>query len=461
MKVNYSLPFPHRCLNPKACSGNITSNCTLGYTGFLCSGCVRGYYKIGQKCKACETSSIETILLSSASIAIIVLAIIIALNAANNRNNDQSGLSIFSSRVKICINFYCTLDNIYHVLSFVEWPSLILDISKYLRLLQFNPLSVVLFQCWMPGFGLYEQFNYMVAINLIMVCLTIFGMIIFHAISIHPRNNEKKFTWKLYSIRRGFVGIISLLLFVFYPATASSVFAILPSGCKKYYLTQDKSVYVHRFMEDPTTKCFNDLHNAKIPIAYAFLVYVVGLPLVTPLFLLYLNMTTYKKGTMHAAKLIDEINLIDFSQSGNEDVIAASYIRNPTVLAIDLKSGLRFYYENYKTHLFYWESMEMLRKLLLSSVCVFIGGFSKTTLALLIIFSGMFAFIHAQVKPIKNRFEHWLQMTSLFAIFSNLVIGVLMRLPTDDEYYLKRQDSFGLTILLLVCNGSLLFLLLG
>ena len=85
--------------------------------------------------------------------------------------------------------------------------------------------------------------------------------------------------------------------------------------------------------------------------------------------------------------------------------------------------ALKFLHENYKPSCWYWEVIEMYRKLLLTSVLTIFASESKIILAVAIMLSSFFTILHAYAKPIKNSFENLLQLISLSVIPLNLCIG--------------------------------------
>ena len=72
--------------------------------------------------------------------------------------------------------------------------------------------------------------------------------------------------------------------------------------------------------------------------------------------------------------------------------------------------AMKFFYENYKPCYWYWEVIEMYRKLLLTSVLPILTSESRIFLGLSIMISNFFAFLLAHTKPIKDGFENNLQL---------------------------------------------------
>lgn len=92
---------------------------------------------------------------------------------------------------------------------------------------------------------------------------------------------------------------------------------------------------------------------------------------------------------------------------------------------------MSFLYENYNDDAWYWELVEVIRKLVLTCGIILIGRESRAYVGLASICSGLFAIVYAFRKPIKDEFEDKLQLTSLLVIFLNLGIGVILKIPKE------------------------------
>lgn len=120
----------------------------------------------------------------------------------------------------------------------------------------------------------------------------------------------------------------------------------------------------------------------------------------------------------------------------------------------EIVEGMRFIYENYNERCWYWEIVETIRKLILTSGLSLIGAEGRTYIGMAAMASGFYAVAHAQARPIPDTFEHLLQLSSLVATFFNLSVGVLLRIPSEMVNYSieKDKDSVGVTVLLVTAN---------
>ena len=182
-----------------------------------------------------------------------------------------------------------------------------------------------------------------------------------------------------------------------------------------YYLKMDYSL-----------KCFDKAYNKYVTAAYVGSIYPVLFPLfiVAVLFFLY-----YRPHIKNRAL-------------------------NPQPKRFEIVEGMRFIYENYNERCWYWEIVETIRKLILTSCLSLIGAEGRTYIGMAAMASGFYAVAHAQARPIPDKFEHLWQLSSLVATFFNLSVDVLLRIPSEMVNYSieKDKDSVGVTVLLVTAN---------
>ena len=191
-----------------------------------------------------------------------------------------------------------------------------------------------------------------------------------------------------------------------------------------YYLKMDYSL-----------KCFDKTYNKYVTAAYVGSMYPVLFPLfiVAVLYLLYYR-----------------------PHIKNRD-------RNPNPKRYEIVEGMRFIYENYDERCWYWEIVETVRKLILTSGLSLLGAEGRIYIGMAAMASGFYAVAHAQAQPIPDKFEHLLQLASLLATFFNLSVGVLLRIPTEMMNFSieKDKDSIGVTALLVTANTMVIGLVVG
>ena len=131
----------------------------------------------------------------------------------------------------------------------------------------------------------------------------------------------------------------------------------------------------------------------------------------------------------------------------------------------DLLKSLEFLDENYETKFWYWELLEIVRKLLLTCGLTYFGSGSLSGVAIASLIANLFMLLHAQFEPIKRKSEHSLQLLSLLVISLSLMLGTLIALeqatPNDAITSDNATDRRVFSIIVLLVHGVFLTYLLG
>ena len=149
--------------------------------------------------------------------------------------------------------------------------------------------------------------------------------------------------------------------------------------------------------------------------------------------------------------------------TGSEIQAADNEALEPQEPATALVTGLRFLFENYNSRAWYWEFIEIFRKVILTSALIFLGGKSRAYIGLAFLTSGAYAMLFACVSPMADPFENKLMVSSLSVTFVNLAIGAISRIPQENtpssiDPYL---DSIIFNILVFGANTLVISLLVG
>jgi hypothetical protein len=129
----------------------------------------------------------------------------------------------------------------------------------------------------------------------------------------------------------------------------------------------------------------------------------------------------------------------------------------------EISVGMRFIYENYSTDCWYWEVIELIRKVILTSVLVYSGQDGRLFLGVTAIFSGFYAVLFAHAKPIPHMFENWLHLGSLMATMANQLMAMLLKIPAETVSTLVdvESDSIGVSSMLVFANVFVVTIIAG
>ena len=432
------VPKAYKCLREQSCLGGIDSECAEGYAGPLCANCQSGYYKRAVSCHKCPSKKLIAIQFGVLGLTILVIIVVIIKSSKLSTTGRRTIADIFLAHVKIIIKFYQVLAGLLKAFSYVKWPSKVSVLESYIRFVQPNFLQIVSPSCVEEEFKVnaYSHFVFTLAGNVLVVTLPISIYLVRMAwMKVRGKQSDES---NAMDVKKIYLKITICLLFVAYPATCVNIFQILPLSCNELCPFEGATNCPSFLRADYSIKCDTNSDKKYSWAAYASLSYVVGFPM----FLTYIVWKNHFKARKTPNKL---------AISDNRS--------NMTTMAF----AILFLHENYSTGCWYWESIEMARKVIFSAGVIFVGSESRTQVGIAAMVTAGFAMLHGRFRPIRDRFEDYLQMMSLLVTSFNLSIGVLLKMPSDEMTATVdgSHDNEGLGILLLVTNGSVISVLSG
>ena len=405
----HSIPTPYKCPAEESCKGDLDSPCENGYEGPLCSVCSSGYYKQLKICTRCPS---KRWIAGQLSILFVVVLIIIAVLVWQGRRNikrEEEGLLIdkFFSKVKIVIGFYQVTYGLLDVFSYIKWPGSLETVAKYSGFLQLNVLQMAPIQCLFPGLHLdaFGRLFAAMAMNAAIVGFSFFAHRIHKLLITRNRNLEDDEKSRRVSQSKELVyRNLFFFLYVTYLSTFYKTVSVLPPACRKL-CRDDKEVLCSEFLKaDYSVPCQGKKYNYMLVVAYMSAAYIFILPAAT-------FIAIWRQRRQSADSEADKSNESGFNK--------------------EMMSGLRFLFENYKTRTWYWELVEMTRKVILTCGLIFITQESRSYIGLALVIAGMYGFLFAWVKPLQDVMENRLMTTSLAVTVVNLVVGAVSRIPRD------------------------------
>ncbi|KAL9960150.1 hypothetical protein ACROYT_G033562 [Oculina patagonica] len=128
---------------------------------------------------------------------------------------------------------------------------------------------------------------------------------------------------------------------------------------------------------------------------------------------------------------------------------------------MEMITGLRFLFENYKPSSWYWELVEMSRKVILTSGLVLVGEESRSYIGFTLVIAGMYGMLFSWMKPIKDGFENKMMSVSLAVTVFNLAIGAVSKIPAENisSSSEPNMETFFFNMLVLGANTLVIGLL--
>ncbi|KAL9962095.1 hypothetical protein ACROYT_G031166 [Oculina patagonica] len=431
----YLIPTPYRCPVEESCKGGLDSPCEIGYQGPLCSICSLGYYKQFNICSQCPSKGW---IVTQLSIILAILLIIIVVSVWNGRrrpkrNEKRFLVDTFFSKVKIVVGFYQVTYGLLEVFSYIKWPGSLQTIAKYSGFLQLNLMQIAPVQCLFPGLNL-DAFGSLFVTMAMNAAALIFSCIAYGVTKmIILRNNqleEEKKTERISRSKEIVYKNLFFFLYVTYLSTCSKTAIVLPPACRKLCRDDGEELCFKYLKADYRVPCQGQKYHHFLVVAFISTAYIFALPAASLIVLWKARLT--RKEARKAQNL-----------ASNEEIT----------------SGLCFLFENYQTCSWYWELVEMTRKVVLTSGLILLGQESRSFIGLALVIAGMYGIVFSWVKPLQDEIENRLMTTSLAVTAVNLVIGAASKIPAENIAGRNETDTDALVFKMLVFAAN--FLVIG
>ena len=408
----YPIPTPYKCPTEESCKGGLDSLCENGYTGPLCSVCSSGYYKQLKICTRCPSK--KWVVAQLLLIVVVVLIIIAVLMWANRKEkvkkkDERLLVDKFLSKIKIVIGFYQVTYGLLEVFSYISWPGSLKIIATYSGFLQLNVLQITPALCLFPELQLdaSRSLFVMMAMNAAVIFISYITYGVYKLIITRNRSlEEDEKSRRVSQSRKLLYKNVFFFLYVTYLSTCSMTANVLPAACRTL-CRDDKEALCSKFLRaDYSLPCQGFKYNHKLVGAYISTAYIFVVPAAA-----FIALWRQRRAKTTAEK------------AGTSQDLTSSK---------ELISGLGFLFENYKTHSWYWELVEMTRKVVLTCGLILIGHESRSYIGLALVIAGMYGILFSWVKPIQDDMENNMMTASLGVTVVNLIVGATSKIPAEN-----------------------------
>ena len=375
------------------------------------------------------------------SIIATILLIIIALLVWKTKRNTEKYrgrflVDLLFSKLKIVIGFYQVTNGLLEAFSYIKWPGSLEVIAKYSGILQMNLLQITPVNCLFPGLHVDAFGDLSIIMSLNFVVIGTSGVVygVYKLIILRNQNlDDEEKSNRISQTKELVYKNLFFFMYVTYLSTCSKTASVLPFACRKLCKDEKEELCNEYLKADYSVQCQGTKYNHLLIVAYISTAYILALPAASFIAL-------WRKRSLALA-------------STNKD----------TGSSIEVITGLRFLFENYKTRSWYWELVEMSRKIILTSVLFLVGQESRSYIGLAWVVAGMYGTLFCWVKPIQDAFENRLMSTSLAVTVVNLGIGAVSRIPAENIPDLTYGDTEAVTykILIIGANTLVIGLLVG
>ncbi|XP_038059583.1 uncharacterized protein LOC119730664 [Patiria miniata] len=442
------VPKVHPCPRKESClneGDGINVTCEVGYEGWLCSECSVGYYAWFDSCNVCPKwwwFLLEVVLLL---VVLAVVILVIAWDVRRNRRKGRSAVDVIFARGKIMLGFYQVMGEIFSALDEIPWPNILTKFGSFFKLLEMNIVQLVISpRCYFPDFtyrNVYIEYLFGMSLVSFVVLAALCVYWVSKCYLAIKKNTVEERVKALSTTRQKCYLFVVMLLFVSYPGLSSVIFTLLPSGCDPFYLDENETYSATRLRSDYSIDCQNEQHVHFNHAAEASLCYVVGFP--SLLFVLLWRSNGQDKRNKSHEHLLPESSVDDPSYCSINDPTMPHRNEDDSTFnqpGIDLLNSEEqspseitwksFLSGNYKAEFWYWEIVELSRKIIQTLFVLLYGPDDHFTMFATIAISVGFLLLHAYVRPMKDVTDSRLQMCSLATIFLNLLAASLLLSPT-------------------------------
>ena len=470
---NGTYPPAYACPTPGNCLGvteNAASTCKDGTTGPLCAVCEETHFRLNGVCSACPQSKAGSVV--SLIVIVLLFAIAIALvlrqnakdiplvddwNPEKNESSEEAPSQVsasiavlgqqapeaahkveFMTLVKIVLGYTQIKALIQEVYPGIQWPTSYRSFTGGLQFMSSNPLSIVMPSCLSPSLTITSYGEFVIA------ALTplVIAPIIWIYYKIKARNlptvstasvpqaikDGKRDPYTLEDLQALCISTACFVYYLLYPTIAVSSVRLL-AACDSICRTGDGTDCITYLRADYSIQCDGQdsrRHNGfKVAAGFAFVVYSIVLPAGIAFLL--------RRGR----------------QGGAKDLASA------------LMAGFSFYSKQYKPGYYFWETVDLYRKLFLTSMVVFIEDGTSMQVTFGIIFAVVGMSLQMIYNPYKHRDENRLALASQVITLLALLVGSLMRATQAEKGALMKSGNIDsvVTGAYLVTSGVLLYCL--
>ena len=476
---NCTLPIAYKCPIAKSCKGGVDAKCHKGYTGALCAVCDSGYMKKFNKCVECQSPFVSVAECIAYFLSFIILCWLmskldkIALAGKDGEKNERTFADLIQSSLKILMGFYQVLVRIINAFSSIQWPSTLTHAVKVFEFIELSVLRIPSLNCIRSDWRLNAIGEFwisliaMVAIpSLVLIYLALRVALSFYC------NSRNSFGQKRMNLLKSCLQSIALFFFATYPFISTKIFHVLPGSCHTLCTMKENGHCLNKISylrNDYSVECPQGTNSSSFNAIYAYvsLLFPIGLPCLL-LFLLWRfapKQSAESQDPSHASIERDDPQENDercyLEWQGYNAFLSNYEVVNPKENSV-AAFALKMTYGNYKTSCWYWEFIEMIRKLVMVIASSFFLQDVKIGLYSNILLSIVFVVLHARKWPMKDSFDNYVQLLALVSVTVNLCYSVTKASNIGDTDIIDNgKDVFGLGLMLVCLNSLVVMLIVG
>ena len=376
--------------------GQNVSLCQPNYEGPMCAVCSEGYFSNGAECDRCEEpnlTSFTPLIAALCTFVVLLLASVCVVRRFAHRFSLAGKLAL---KLKVLISTYQIVGTFTWTLG-TAFPSFYTEVVNIFLFMSFDITDLI------PAFDCIYRSDYLAELcvvtgfPLVLVAL----IVLYWKVARYFSSDEAK----KHKIHTRCIQAVILVTFLVYTPVASKIFRAL-RPCDEF-----KDIGTAYMPEDYTIVCDTPEHTTVVSVAYAMLViYCVGIPV------FYAALLWPKRRDIQ--RQCDLVNLGDKRTVKTEAELAN----------LDAKLlSVSFLFQSY--WYWWWELVEVLRKVVLAGIIALIGpGSFEQSVVLMILALGSTVLYH-HFLPLRD--ENLLGLVASYTIFFAAFASLLVKLRSE------------------------------
>lgn len=400
-----------------------------------------------ESCFACP-SYVYLVIEVAVGLAVVSAILFIAFKQHTRVQNIDGQLRSVSdmviSRTKIVLGFYQVIGEFLISFHEIKWIAKVYIVGELFSFLEINILRLfVRPRCLIKNLAINPKTGFIISVVFlcisILVPFAVFKLKVAYFKYKHPSMKRSEIILLYYNnLKTKIAGCVFVLLFLTYPSICTSIFKLFPSACQSFCFDVKKAHCIQLLRSDFDMSC-TKLSFYQTTAYIATVGYVIGFPA-----LLFFFLRKYIHANVSFTRRSRNATLLDTEQEGTKENLI--FNEHKSLIWIS------FFCENYRPQYWYWEIIELTRKMTQTVLVTVLGWDSNFTVLLTIGIAVSFLILHARLQPMKNEFEQGLQMFSLVAIFINVLLAAL-KIPVN--------HSVALSIVLTLLNVAVISIIVG
>lgn len=417
------VPRIFKCPRTESCpndNDNLAGNCAKGYTGWLCTRCEPGYYSVLTSCVPCPTLALPIF----EGFVFVLVCVVVCFSffwrsspkKITKEGTNRTVVGIIIARVKILLGFYQVVGEIFTSLHDIKWVSSLIAVGKLISAVETNIVRMFIRpRCFDIKLDVNPKIQFIIgAVSPIAV-----GFFLFVFYLVRNLYVRYKFSTMGGMVLRSYFerlkgqlfACLIVLYFIMYPPVCSTIFSVYPLCCESFHLGANNTFTIKRLRSDLDTDC-TDLRPYHISAYVLTVMYVITFPL----WLFWLLHKNYSWVTRKDEFIINNDSSGEINDS-NSSLISHQLMENSR------PPWITFLCENYKRKFWFWEIVELIRKVTQTLLITLFGWQNRLTVIITTFISVIFLLLHARYRPMKSTYEQGLQVSEFNSLHLLCVIS--------------------------------------